>query len=270
MTLPSKIGYTVEEKKPSPPHLLPHPPPVNGQGPAPPPDHLFPFAGADMIKSLERSTGFGADIFPDQLHLAAQGLVFPPRFDMFKQNLTDTISVEEMQARRNYIRSHRLLPVITEFISTARKEGLTPSVDNLAYLQDVHPPIDYSLDDFLSSQGIDTTPITDADDMPPGKQAEREEFLMKLEQLKEKYTEELEKLNRVCGEFCSRMFNLLREQSTIRPVTEQETQLKIHGIQQKFDYVKNQLRQNVCNAIVALEKQYNHTKKVQVMCGYHY
>lgn len=229
------------------------------------PEHLFSFNGQpEMIKSLERSTGFSPELFPgDHMHLP-QTLPYGPRFtEMFKAPIESlSLSSEELQARKNYIRSHRLLPVVNEFISSCKKEGITPSVEALSYMQDTHPPIDYSLDDFLVSQGIDTGPCTDDGAEPdPMKLQEHDEFLYKLDQLKEKYGEELEKLNRVCGEFCSRMFNLLREQSTLRPVTEQETQFKIHGIQQKFDYVKNQLRQNVCNAIVSLEKQYNHAKK---------
>jgi len=174
----------------------------------------------------------------------------------------EPLSNEEIQARKNYVRSHRLLPITIEFLTACKKAGITPSAEMFStYLQDAPQPgsIDFGLDDFLASQGIDGG--QDDLDTPPEKNAERDEFLYKLEQLKEKYNEELEKLNRVCAEFCSRMFNLLREQSTIRPLSEQETQMKLHGIQQKFDYVKNQLRQNVCNAIVALEKQYNHSKK---------
>ena len=40
---------------------------------------------------------------------------------------------------------------------------------------------------------------------------------MRLEQIKDKYNDELERLNRVSDEFCFGMLNLLREQLTIRP-----------------------------------------------------
>lgn len=103
-------------------------------------------------------------------------------------------------------------------------------------------------------KGIDTSPLN-SEDLQKNK--EREEFLIKLEQLKEKYKEELEKLNKVCEDFCNKMMNLLREQSNIRPILEQETHLKMSVIQHKFDYVRNQLKQNVCNAILILQKQYN-------------
>jgi len=57
------------------------------------------------------------------------------------------------------------------------------------------------------------------------------------------------------------MLTLMRDQASIRPVTDHEIQLKISGIQQKFDYVRNQLRQNVCNAILVLQKQYHQSPK---------
>jgi hypothetical protein len=227
MTLPNRPGYAVEDKKPthspSPVDLPVVPPPQEGS--------LFPFVH-----------------YPPEL--------VPPIQGGFKGDF------EELQARKNFVRSHRLLSITVEFLTACKKEGITPSADMFStYLNNVPQPgsIDFGLDDFLASQGIETT-LNETDTMPEDKN-ELDEFLYKLEQLKEKYNEELEKLNRVCAEFCTRMFNLLREQSTIRPISEQEIQMKLHGIQQKFDYVKNQLRQNVCNAIVALEKQYNHAKK---------
>jgi len=260
MTLPNRLGYTVEDKK------LPHPnvpPEYSMNQPATmTPDHhmasLFPFLGsqADVAKIVERNLGYP----PELTHEA----VMHPRFDsMFKQpGLVEPLNGEELQVRKNFIRAHRLLPITIDFMTTCKKEGITPSAEMFTFLADTPQPgsIDFSLDDFLVSQGIETGPDDDSDDGEK-QSAEREEFLYKLEQLKEKYNEELEKLNRVCAEFCTRMFNLLREQSTLRPLSDQETQMKLHGIQQKFDYVKNQLRQNVCNAIVALEKQYNHSKK---------
>lgn len=272
MTLPNRPGYSVEDKKSTPPsggvempmHHLP--PQVHHQPPPMPNDHhmasLFPFLGsqADVVKIVERSLNYP----PELAHAMEQNVapVLNSRFDgMFKGGLVEPLTTEELQARKNFIRSHRLLPITIEFMTQCKKEGISPSAETFTYMQDTPQPgsIDFGLDDFLISQGIETGPLDDGDD--PDKSAERDEFLYKLEQLKEKYNEELEKLNRVCAEFCSRMFNLLREQSTLRPLSDQETQMKLHGIQQKFDYVKNQLRQNVCNAIVALEKQYNHSKK---------
>jgi len=207
---------------------------------------VFPFLGsqADVVKIVERSLHYTPDL------TRLEGVYSK-----------EPLSNEEVQARKNFIRAHRLLPVTIEFLTTCKKEGITPSAEMFNhYLQEPQPgSIDFSLDDFLVSQGIESGSMEDGDS--PEKSQERDEFLYKLEQLKEKYNEELEKLNRLSSEFCSRMFGLLREQSTLRPLSEQETQMKLHAIQQKFDYVKNQLRQNVCNAIVTLEKQYNHAKK---------
>jgi len=266
MTLPNRPGYAVDEKK-SPQtssvdyslHVSPHPPMGNDHHMA----SLFPFLGsqADVVKIVERNLGYPHELTHEQ--------VITPRFDsIFKQPgiVEPSLSGEELQTRKNFVRSHRFLPITIEFMTTCKKEGITPSAEMFSYLADSPQPgsIDFGLDDFLVSQGIETSADDDEDDDEDSNEkqnAEREEFLYKLEQLKEKYNEELEKLNRVCAEFCTRMFNLLREQSTLRPLSDQETQMKLHGIQQKFDYVKNQLRQNVCNAIVALEKQYNHSKK---------
>jgi len=264
MTLPNRPGYSVEDKRPTPHDFSSLQ--VVAPPPQPPPPlsvdqhmaSLFPFLGsqADVAKIVERNFGFPSE-FPHE-----PSVVAPLRFDgLYKGDVFHTN--EDLQARKNYIRAHRLLPICIEFMTTCKKEGITPSAEMFSFMAETPQSgaLDFALDDFLISQGIETSDREDNDDPITDKNAEREEFLYKLEQLKDKYNEELEKLNRVCSEFCSRMFNLLREQSTLRPLSDQETQMKLNAIQQKFDYVKNQLRQNVCNAIVALEKQYNHQRK---------
>jgi hypothetical protein len=241
MTLPNRPGYIVEDKKQIADGGAQNVPQV--------PD-IFPFPNdSAKMAPFHQETPIEPEMHPFQ------------RFDpaaMNKMSLIDSISPEEFQARKNYVRTHRMLPSIVEFLTTCKKEGVTPSAETFTYLHEtIQPPnIDFSLDDFLISQGIDATEEDQAEE-----KGERDEFVFRLEQLKEKYNEELEKLSSVCTEFCSRLFAVLREHSTIRPVSEQEINLKIQAIHQKFDYVKNQLRQNVCNAIVALEKQFNHTKK---------
>jgi hypothetical protein len=286
MTLPNRPGYVVEDKHKPQQTQVPQEPSIPmhmGNPHMPPllhpeqqiPSSLFPYAGQhhpDAGKMVERTVGqmpyneFQQQPVHDSIHPTNPLIQHaPPRFDpnLFTKQATfmDSISSEEIQARKNYVRTHRLLPHIVEFMTTCKKEGLSPAAEALAYLTETiqTPHIDFGLEDFLVSQGIDTG--SGDEEMLEEKSSERDEFLFRLEQLKEKYNEELEKLNRVCSEFCSRLFALLREHATIRPVSEQEIQLKLHGVQQKFDYVKSQLRQNVCNAIVALEKQYNHTKK---------
>jgi hypothetical protein len=209
------------------------------------------------MKVVERGLGFPTE----GAHASHTPANFPtPRLtDAFKPVSVESLSIEELQARKNYIRSHRLLPVMMELLTACKKEHILPPPETY-HMYEIAPPgtIDFGLDDFLQSQGIETTPL-ESDDAQ--KVAERQEFIVKLDQLREKYKEELDKLNRVCNEFCSRVLNLLREQSTVRPLLEQESQLKIAGIQQKFDYVRNQLRQNVCNAILVLQKQYNQVRK---------
>jgi len=155
---------------------------------------------------------------------------------------------DELEAKKNFVRSHRLFPVLVDFV--AQYKETPPYDDSFTQLPRPHFP----LDEFLISRGIDRDSLDDED-------AKTDEFLTHVEDLKEKYEEELDKLDRVCAEFCSRQESLLREQSTIRPISEKEVTFKILGIQQKFEFVKSQLRQNVCNNIVTLEKQYFHRKK---------
>jgi hypothetical protein len=155
---------------------------------------------------------------------------------------------DETEAKKAYVRTHRLFPVLFDFVN---RYGETPPYDDsIIAAQRPHFP----LDEFLSSRGIDRESLDEED-------AKTEEFVSQVEDLKEKYDEELQKLDRVCDEFCSRLTTLLQEQSHLRPINDKEAHFKILGVQQKFEFVKSQLRQNVCNNIVALEKQFFHRKK---------
>jgi hypothetical protein len=232
MTLPNRPGYSVERS---------HAVPVNGTRslpgsmPPPPPSHLPPSP---------------SPLLPG--HLSP---VPPPLpFHMTQQ---PQLLEEEIQQKKKYLLHHRLLPSVLALLVECKKEGLVGQIN-----PDVAPsyycdPRQFSLDDFLENQGI--TP-TDLEAQNP-KDPKTEEFIFKFEQLKQRYKEELDKLGRVCDKFCALLMALLREQSHFRPVTDHEIQLKLGEMQRKFDYVRFQLKNSVCNAIQMLQRQYNQPKK---------
>eukprot|EP01114_Cavostelium_apophysatum_P006955 TRINITY_DN1856_c0_g1_i5.p1 TRINITY_DN1856_c0_g1~~TRINITY_DN1856_c0_g1_i5.p1 ORF type:complete len:274 (-),score=62.27 TRINITY_DN1856_c0_g1_i5:44-865(-) len=156
----------------------------------------------------------------------SQGQFFGPKFsDIFKPTfgaVSENISAEEASDRKNYVRNHRLMPSLMDLLTTCKKENILPEpnvpIDNSPY-------DDFGLEDFLESQGID---FSNSPTDEPLRTAQREEFLFKLEQLRFKYKEEIEKLNKVCSECCSQMICVLRDQSTIRPVGEHEAQAETH------------------------------------------
>jgi len=279
MTLPNRPGYRVLDNKrsvhlpPSPTNssadLLKHLPfPPHAQT-DPQVASLFPFLGTqtDVMKIVEKGLGYGMEggVPSHVTNVDMAATLGNSRLAelAFKQQHVEGLglSMDELASRKSYVRSHRLLPSAVEMLAQSKKEGIIPPIEPVSLYGDAPQPgtIDFGLDDFLQAQEIDTNPNLPYEDAQ--KNDERNEFLYKLEQLREKYKEELDKLNRVCNEFCTRMLTLLRDQSTTRPVHEQEIQLKINGIQQKFDYVRNQLRQNVCNAILVLQKQYHQSPK---------
>lgn len=247
MTLPNRPGYVVEGKnvqRPPPPNTQitinsppQHHPTPNTPGPTFHPTELaslFPFHGTpeSVSRIIDSKTTFPIDSHRDSLPLPVQGQPINPfNPEPFKPQLStlESLSVEELSARKNFIRSHRNLPVIIDFLTTCKKEGISPSAETFHYLQENNPPpgpIDHSLEEFLAREEIETGQLEDPEE---DKSAERIEFLQKMGQLKEKYNEELDKLSRVCSEFSARMFGLLREQSTLRPISAQETQMKIQG-----------------------------------------
>jgi len=180
---------------------------------------------------------------------------------MSPSKLSDMLThSQDSLARKAFLRNHRLLQPVLELLNTCKKESILPQIDLMSLFESIPQPgtIDFGVEDFIQSQGIETQQLNSEDVQ---KNQEREDFLFKLEQVREKYREELEKLDKVCQEFSSKMLALLREQSVVRPITTEESEAKVSGIQQKFDFVKSQLRQNVCSAVLALQKQYKQTKK---------
>jgi len=156
-------------------------------------------------------------------------------------------SNEEFQVRRNYIMSHKLFPNVVCFLTNCKKEGI---ISSSLFDASIQTNSDFSLDEFLMAQDINFP-----------NDSKMNEFQLKVEQLKKNYDKELVRLDGICYDFCSKMFHLLQEQSNIRPLDDQETKIKLLVIRQKFDYIKNCLKQNICNAVIELEKRYNHPKK---------
>jgi len=144
-----------------------------------------------------------------------------------------------IQARKEYVRRHSLFSTMVAVLKYCKKEGL------LGFTKTPHYECesDFSLDKFLESKGLNLNPSLNMD-------AKQAEYIYKLNELKQRYRDELEKLERVCKEFCNRMRNLLHEQAKYRPVTQQEIDGKELAIKEKFDFVKSQLRKNVCSAIL--------------------
>jgi len=175
----------------------------------------------------------------------------PNNYDTYRTTHVERLSPEDILEKKNYVQKHRLQAHMLQIVEYCRNEGIIPSLPPTLYT----PPqqqTDYSLNEFLESQGIGCP----EEDIAVSK--EEDEFTFKLVQLKTAYNEELEKLNRVCNDFISKLQTVLQDQAKMRVVTQQELTAKSMVIQQKFDFVRNQLRTNVCSAIMVLQKQYNH------------
>lgn len=278
MTLPNRSGYSVSEPVPpssqkaalAPPHLQ-----ISGDfrsnlapfTPSPSPSSHFSNPESIFNGFFDKSDlkGISPFLIPPSPFGFSEGnnsmdspRSFLPGRNSKSYHHMESLSIEEMHNRKKYIKQHRLLPNTLELLINCQNEGLLPPLDPLLLYDQAPLPgsTDFSLEEFISSQGIEDY-ISDEEINGHDK----EEFFIKLNQLKEKYKEEIEKINQVCADFCQKMVTLLRDQSQVRPVSEAEKQLKIASIQQKFDYVRGQLRQNACNAIQTLQKKYNLAKR---------
>lgn len=112
-------------------------------------------------------------------------------------------------------------------LQECKKEGLVGQLNPSAQYYSPEP-VDYTLDDFLDSQGISTHELENQNP----KDSKTEEFILKFEQIRQRYRDELEKLSRVSHEFMQRMLVILRDQASFRPVTDHEIHLKVSDTKQ--------------------------------------
>lgn len=82
------------------------------------------------------------------------------------------------------------------------------------------------------------------------------EYQTKLKQIRNVYQFETNKYENHCRDFSSHVKSLLREQSQIRPISENEIERLISIIQKKFSPVKLQLKQSSCEALMILRSRF--------------
>jgi len=157
-----------------------------------------------------------------------------------RQHPFPTISEEE-SARKNFVHAHKLTPVFREFVTISAKEGLYPSIFYFPPAE--FEPADPNLEEFLAAQGLDHYNSED-------------EFCNRLEQLTTQYYDEIDKLDKVCSEFSTQVFNILKEQSNVRFISHNEVQQRIQAVQQKFEVLRSMLKHCVCNGITKLAKEF--------------
>lgn len=106
--------------------------------------------------------------------------------------------------------------------------------------------VDLNIDPFISGLGYDF--------QKPSEKPEEQYFVAKIIQLKQRYDLEIQKINSVANDYCNQLVCMLREQSTIRPLTEDELQMRLAAMQHKFNFLRAQLRVMVQQAMM-LERE---------------
>ena len=66
----------------------------------------------------------------------------------------------------------------------------------------------------------------------------------------------MEKYEQSCNEFQSHVMNLLREQSSTRPITTKEIERMVQIVHRKFLSIQSQLKQSACEAVMILRSRF--------------
>eukprot|EP00026_Physarum_polycephalum_P009194 Phypoly_transcript_09308.p1 GENE.Phypoly_transcript_09308~~Phypoly_transcript_09308.p1 ORF type:complete len:218 (+),score=49.06 Phypoly_transcript_09308:59-712(+) len=216
MTLPNRANYIVERKAEGGDNVY------QKQEVTPPPTYTqtssgFPFQPPET-KHTPETTKSPHDSNDQDARAgnkaAGNGAASPSAttnsnsYDSYRTNSVDRLSVEDIQEKKNYVQKHRLQQHMLQIVEYCRNEGIIPNLPPNLYT----PPqqqTDYSLNEFLETQGIECP----EDDAVVSK--EDDEFTFKLVQLKSAYNEELEKLNRVCNDFITKLQAVLQDQAKV-------------------------------------------------------
>ena len=82
------------------------------------------------------------------------------------------------------------------------------------------------------------------------------DYKNKLGQIRNIYSEEMEKYQQGCEEFTTHVMTLLREQSRIRPITPKEIERMVKIINKKFNTIQMQLKQSACESVMVLRSRF--------------
>ena len=221
MTLPNRTNYIVErkaegehayQKQEEIPHTTTYTPTSSGFPFQPPePKHTL-----DIAKPLHDPHD-QETLRPGSKGGAGNGTLSPSTnvttnsYDSYRNTSVERLSQEDILEKKNYVQKHRLQSHMLQIVEYCRNEGIIPNLPSNLYTPS-QQQTDYSLNEFLETQGIEC-PEDDS-----GVSKEDDEFTFKLVQLKSAYNEELEKLNRVCNDFISKLQAVLQDQAKVKRV----------------------------------------------------
>ena len=165
----------------------------------------------DQAKSPQDSNDHDQDARPGKGGNTTQVSAANPNsnsYDSYRTTSVERLSQEDIMEKKTYVQKHRLQQHMLQIVEYCRNEGIIPNLPPTLYTP---PPqqTDYSLNEFLETQGIECP----EDEAVVSK--EDDEFTYKLVQLKSAYNEELEKLNRVCNDFITKLQAVLQDQAKV-------------------------------------------------------
>ena len=105
------------------------------------------------------------------------------------------------------------------------------------------------VDNMLHAEGISDQSLSMSS-------SDQSDYQSKFLQIKQVYNFELEKYNNQCDDFCSHVRTLLREQSRVRPISEEEIEQMVKIIRMKFSTIQLELKQNTCEAVMVLRSRF--------------
>nr|WNK12361.1 Exd [Folsomia candida] len=177
-------------------------------------------------------------------------------------NITDQ-SLDEAQARKHTLNCHRMKPALFNVLAEIKQK----TVLSLRNVDDDQPPDPQlmRLDNMLIAEGVAgpdkgggaaAAQNASAAAATQENAIEHSDYRAKLAQIRQIYSQELEKYEQACSEFTTHVMNLLREQSRTRPITPKEIERMVQIIHRKFSSIQMQLKQSTCEAVMILRSRF--------------
>lgn len=178
--------------------------------------HQFPFDADYRVLESDPSTDFIETLFasgeeddPETSSPSSDNSVQLPE--------TPISPTEDFEQKKDHVRTHPLLPCIFQFVASFKQTTTTSSR--------LQHPLYYNSTTVFPLQEL-ISPELLAVHLDPDQQMP---FLQKFERIEQRYIQEQAQLSQTCYDHIAVMFNLLKTQSLIRLVLDEEVESKIQG-----------------------------------------
>lgn len=164
------------------------------------------------------------------------------------------LNLDDVQARKHSLNGHRMCGALFAVLCDVKERTVVPGRRAVRGEDEPPDPDLLRLDTMLAAEGIAGPEVTVSGASEGA--IDNADYRTKLGQIGQAYREQLGEYRKISDDFRDHVTVLLRQQSSVRPVTFDEVEAMVATINRKFSHVGVQLKQNTCEAVMILRSRF--------------